>query len=198
VTIGRSLWRRPLKPTPKSSPTALSPAAARAKANAASHATRVLIRNVTTRLCADIPGNGNGASDGPVNQFDRNGSAVDNQLWDLEVASTSGGPNGASLFVIKNHKDGLCMDLPNYGPEPAGTKIEEFACNSTTKDNQLWWLDPRPDGTYWIRDDSSGMCLDLPGVGTARDDARLAQGPVRRRPRGRLPLDLPLSGPPGH
>lgn len=75
------------------------------------------------------------------------------------------------------------MDLPNYGAEPAGTKIEEFACNRTKADNQLWWLDPRPDGTYWIRDYSSGMCVNVPGVGTGREDARLEQDPCDTNPK---------------
>ncbi|WP_202231841.1 RICIN domain-containing protein [Actinacidiphila reveromycinica] len=165
------------KATSKPAATKKAPTAAdaRALANAASSASQVLIVNVTTRLCADVPGYGKGTSDGPVNQYDCDGTAGDNQLWDLQVASKSGGPNGASLFVIVNHKDGLCMDLPNYGAEPAGTPVEEYACDRTTNDNQLWWLDPRPDGTYWIRDLSSGLCLDVPGVGTGREDARLEQ-----------------------
>ncbi|WP_328459710.1 RICIN domain-containing protein [Streptomyces sp. NBC_00448] len=171
--------------TPKSTPKkkVSTAAAARARANAASSASKVLIDNVTTHLCADVPGFGDGTSDGPVNQYDCDGTDGDNQLWDLQVAYRSGGPQGASLFVIRNHKDGLCMDLPNYGAEPAGTKIEEFACNRTKADNQLWWLDPRPDGTYWLRDYSSGMCVNVPGVGTGREDARLEQDPCGTNPK---------------
>jgi hypothetical protein len=166
------------KPKAAATPTAkktTSAADLRARANAASSASQVLLFNVTTGLCADVPGYGNGTSDGPVNQYDCDGTSGDNQLWDLQVAYKTGGPGGASLFVIVNHKDGLCMDLPNYGAEPAGTQIEEYPCDRTKNDNQLWWLDPRPDGTYWIRDYASGLCIDVPGVGTGREDARLEQ-----------------------
>lgn len=171
---GKSAPKGTVKPKATPKKTSAAPSA-RDRANAASSASKVLIENVTTRLCADVPGYGDGKSDGPVNQYDCNSTDGDNQLWDLQVAYKSGGPQGASLFVIRNHKDGLCMDLPNYGAEPAGTAIEEYPCNRTKADNQLWWLDPRPDGTYWIRDYSSGMCIDLAGVGTAREDARLVQ-----------------------
>ncbi|MDX6356408.1 MAG: hypothetical protein QOF98_3311, partial [Streptomyces sp.] len=135
----------------------------------------VLIKNASTGLCADLPNFAKGKSDGPVNQYYCNGTNGDNQLWDLQVASGVTGPDAASVFVIRNVKDGLCMDLPNYGADSSGTAVEEFACDNTVADNQLWWLVPRSDGTYWIRDYISGMCLDVTGGATAGHDARLVQ-----------------------
>ncbi|WP_169317078.1 RICIN domain-containing protein [Actinacidiphila oryziradicis] len=178
------------QPTPSASPkktqagtkpvTAKSPSKAatdRARANAASSATRVLLKNLRTGLCADVPGYGNGQSNGPVRQFTCDGTSADNQLWDLGVADRTGGPQGSSLFIIQNDKDHLCMDLPNYGANAAGTPITEYACDSTTGDNQLWWLVPRSDGTYWIRNYSSGLCLNVAGPGTGGKDANLEIDP---------------------
>jgi hypothetical protein len=136
--------------------------------------TNLLIRNVMTGLCVDVPDYGNGAPDGPVNQYvcDRTG---DNQLWDLVVTQDGAGPSGADLFVIRNSKDGYCLDLGEYGGRPAGTKVSEFHCNGTTADNQLWYLDKRSTGKFWIRNHASGnRCLDVDGFnGVGGRDARL-------------------------
>ncbi|NUS78373.1 MAG: ricin-type beta-trefoil lectin domain protein [Streptomyces sp.] len=148
----------------------------RRQANAASSARTVLVRNSTTGLCADVPDYGNGKIDGPVNQYPCNGTAGDNQLWNLEVVEATGGPEGASLFLIRNSKDKYCMDLPYYGSAATGTNVTEYYCRATA-DNQLWWLDPRSDGSYWIRSYSSNnLCLGLEGGGSAGNDAHLEIG----------------------
>ncbi|MFF4291676.1 hydrogenase expression protein, partial [Streptomyces sp. NPDC001633] len=46
-------------------------------------ATNVLLLNTTTRKCADIPGYGNGTSDGPVREYTCDETTHDNQLWTL-------------------------------------------------------------------------------------------------------------------
>lgn len=66
----------------------------RQKANAASSAGNILLKNATTGLCADVPNYGNGKIDGPVNQYPCDGTTADNQLWNLEVAQAKGGPQG--------------------------------------------------------------------------------------------------------
>jgi hypothetical protein len=77
--------------------------------------TRLLLKNLMTGLCADIPGHGDGDLQGPVQQFTCNGSSRDNQQWDLVVNDKGGGPGGADLFTIRNTKDDHCVDLPGNG-----------------------------------------------------------------------------------
>ncbi|MFE6281198.1 RICIN domain-containing protein [Streptomyces sp. NPDC057877] len=136
--------------------------------------TQLLVKNVMTGMCVDVPGYGKGQLDGPVNQFPcaRTG---DNQLWDLVVTGDGAGPSGADLFVIRNSADGYCLDLPDYGGRASGTPVSEYHCNGTTADNQLWYLDKRSDGRFWIRSHSSGnRCLDVSGFnGVGGRDARL-------------------------
>ncbi|MGH3375158.1 MAG: RICIN domain-containing protein [Actinoallomurus sp.] len=74
--------------------------------------TTVFLENAGSGLCADVPGNGGGSIDGPVDQY--RCSLADNQVWALDVLKGSTGPGGASLFVIRNTTGDLCMDLP-YG-----------------------------------------------------------------------------------
>jgi hypothetical protein len=170
---------KPAAPATTEPSKALSAADAdRARANAASSATAVEVKNLFTGLCADLPNYGDGTGDGPVQQHSCNGTSADNQLWDLQVTNGVQGPGGADLFVIRNHKDGLCMDLPGTGADPAGTEVQELGCLTTTADNQLWMLVPRPDGTYWISNYAGGSCLNVAGTGNAgKQDVRLAVGP---------------------
>lgn len=135
----------------------------------------VPLKNAMTGMCADVPNYGKGTVDGPVNQFTCNTTAGDNQLWDLVVSRPGAGPDGADLFTIRNGKDGLCLDLPNFAGQSAGTGVSEFHCRPTSADNQLWYLEKRSDGKFWIRNQSSGgKCLDVSGQhGSGGKDARL-------------------------
>ncbi|MFC8369703.1 RICIN domain-containing protein [Streptomyces sp. NPDC057239] len=144
---------------------------ARQLANALSTRVNAQLKNVATGKCADLPYFEKGSVDGPVSQYNCRPTTKDNQLWDLEVADADGGPGGASLFVIRNRKDGMCMDLPDYGSVAAGTKVTEYHCRPAA-DNQLWWLDPRSGG-YWIRNAASDLCMSVAGGGSAGNDARL-------------------------
>ncbi|MFI2377309.1 RICIN domain-containing protein [Streptomyces sp. NPDC018964] len=157
----------------KATPKAEKPPAitARQLANALSTRVNAQLKNVATGKCADLPYFDKGSVDGPVSQFNCRPTTQDNQLWDLEVADADGGPQGASLFVIRNRKDGMCMDLPNYGSVAPGTKVTEYHCRPAA-DNQLWWLDPQQGG-YRIRNAASDLCMSVVGGGSAGNDARL-------------------------
>jgi hypothetical protein len=95
-------------------------------------------------------------------------------MWNLEVISGLKGPGGARPFLIRNAKDGLCMDLKYNGSVPAGTKVIEYSCNSTTGDNQLWYLASGHQNHYRIRNlASDGLCLGVTGGTKAGNEARL-------------------------
>ncbi|WP_393072803.1 RICIN domain-containing protein [Streptomyces sp. LN704] len=151
-----------------------SPKATKKKATGPLPASGVVLRNVTTKKCADIPGYEKGQPNGPVREFVCDGTAHDNQLWNLEVREKGGGPENSDLFQIRNVKDQLCVDLPDYGAKPPRTGVFEFQCDGTTADNQLWWLDKQESGHYWIRNYASNhLCLDVSGYGTGGDDTPL-------------------------
>ncbi|WP_181849692.1 RICIN domain-containing protein [Streptomyces parvulus] len=140
--------------------------------NALSSRVNAQLKSAETGKCADLPYFGKGKVDGPITQFDCRPTTSDNQLWDLKVVDADGGPGGASLFVIKNRKDGLCFDLPYYGAPAHGTKISQYPCNGTSADNQRWWLDPHPGG-LWIRNVTNNRCMAVDGGRAAGNDARL-------------------------
>ncbi|MGW4985356.1 RICIN domain-containing protein [Streptomyces mirabilis] len=131
----------------------------------------VLIKNKKYGFCLDLPGTGKGTFDTPVQDGACHRSSSDNQEWVLEVAAEGGGPLGSDLYLIKNAKSGLCLDLSGYGAVRIPTAVGLFNCNpSNEEDNQLWWLDKRPDDTYWIRNRRNGdTCLDV-----ARSDKKAA------------------------
>ncbi|MDF3299204.1 RICIN domain-containing protein [Streptomyces tropicalis] len=137
-------------------------------------ATGVLLRDTTTRKCADVPGYDKGTLNGPVQEYTCDETTRDNQRWNLEVKYPKLGPGGRPLFQIRNVKDGLCMDLPDYGAQPVRTPITEFTCDGTTADNQLWWMDRQQSGAYWIRNYASdNKCLDVAGYSTGGDGTDL-------------------------
>ncbi len=142
-------------------------------ANGRSGVQNTVIKNAATGQCIDIAGFGKGRINDPVNQYPCNGTTGDNQLWNLDIVDKDGGPQNAPLFLIRNSKDGLCLDLGEYTARGVGTKVSEFHCNAVG-DNQLWWLDPRGDGTNWIRNVvSNDLCLRPTGGAGAGNDARL-------------------------
>ncbi|MGX1117414.1 hypothetical protein RKD37_002777 [Streptomyces ambofaciens] len=123
----------------------------------------VLIRNEKFGSCVELPGRGEGKQHGRV-QDDRpcEPSGADNQQWTLKRTHKGRGTGGTDLYVIRNVKDGRCLDL--YGEEPARVSmpVTEYTCKPTIEDNMLWWFHKRPNGTYWIRNQMSGdMCLDI-------------------------------------
>ena len=141
----------------------------------------VLMRNAATRMCADLPNYGKGKINGPVNQYPCTMGGADNQVWSLATVQTPKGPHGATLFLIRNAKDRLCMDLGEYGARPAGTKMNEFRCHPTTKDNQLWYLSKAPRGGYRIHNLAShGLCMGPAARAKAGPDGRLVIHPCGR------------------
>ncbi|WP_406002908.1 RICIN domain-containing protein [Streptomyces sp. NBC_00829] len=125
----------------------------------------VLLKSATTGLCADLPNTGPGYYTMPIVQNHCNGSDGDNQQWNMQVHRGDTGPGGASLVLFVNAKDGLCIDVPERVPKPAGTLVQEAHCHSTVEDNELWWLDPVGDGTVRIHNYMSDqLCLQVWGA----------------------------------
>jgi hypothetical protein len=124
----------------------------------------VLLKNADTGLCVDVPGTGKGSTAGVLDQNACIPGTGDNQMWDLDVTAPGAGPSGANLFAIRNRKDGYCMDLPGQGADSDGGRVFENKCYTTVNDNQLWWLEERSGGTYWIRNYASDqLCLSVNG-----------------------------------
>ncbi|MEU8718455.1 RICIN domain-containing protein [Streptomyces sp. NPDC048663] len=134
----------------------------------------MILKNLGTGYCADVPTNDPGTPKTPVQQYQCQPGSVDNQMWNLTVTSGAKGPGGVRLFVIRNTKDGLCMDLPYNDGQSAGTGVIEFSCNGTTGDNQLWYLAYGHQNHYQIRNLAShGLCLGVAGGAKAGSEARL-------------------------
>lgn len=125
----------------------------------------VVIRNVLTGMCVDIPGAGKGRPGDGVDQSICDGSSRDNQRWNLVVGEKGAGPGGSDLVTIRNYKDGLCLNLPGRGTVSKGD-VTEYGCHPGAGDNQMWYLDEKTSGRYWIRSYSSAghQCLDVSGL----------------------------------
>lgn len=135
-----------------------------------------LFLNYATGKCLDLPGYGKGTVNGPVLQYECNPTDSDNQLFTIEATGLTS--EGRQLVVIRNVKDGLCLDLANYGAVPAGTAVTEYYCRPTFGDNQLFWfktvyLPSAGTDLLEIVNHASGLCLDVAGVRTGGNGARI-------------------------
>lgn len=140
-------------------------------------ASYVLLHNAATGLCADLPNLGKGSADGPVDEYTCRSGDGDNQMWSLQKLHRKG-PGRVNLFVVRNTKDGLCMDLPDFGGKPAGTRVSEYRCDGSPRDNQSWYIWPGHGNHYQLRNaKSGGRCLGVAGGPGAGPDARLALRP---------------------
>ena len=142
------------------------------------------IHNNFTGQCMDVPGYGVVGANAPVSQYYCNTSeSGDNQDWHLVPTRVVG---GVQLFEIVNDKSGLCLDLPGYGSDAAGTHLYVYGCNSTpANDNQEWsvWsasVGAQPVGTMLenfkasgsksVNPISGGECLDVTGWANTNDE----------------------------
>jgi hypothetical protein len=134
----------------------------------------VLIRNGTTQKCA-APALATGQQGSPEAQYTcaSPDPAKSNQVWSLQTVFKNQGPHDAPLYQIFNNSTGFCMDLLDAGAKPPGAGVDEWACTRTMQDNQLWYLEKRPNtgGMYWIRNyKSNGLCLDVDGWANKGED----------------------------
>lgn len=130
---------------------------------------RVLLKNAHSGMCADVSGYGKGAVNQPIMQYYCDGTDKDNQLWSMSARGAGQGPGGADLVLFANVKDGLCLDVPMFGAQPPATKLIEARCDGSTRDNQLWWLDPVGDGTVRVRNYASNhLCMEVKDDSMAR------------------------------
>lgn len=124
--------------------------------------------NMVTSQCMDLPDYGNVGWNTPIAQYWCNSSNTrDNQGWWADYTRSVG---TTDLFTFHNVKSGLCLDLPNYGADPAGTRLETYPCASdSSSDNQEWYFTVvTPDSSghpvVLIRNfKSNGLCLDVSG-----------------------------------
>ncbi|MGP3973550.1 RICIN domain-containing protein [Streptomyces sp. 8N114] len=144
-----------------------------------------MVVNRKSNRCLDLPGTGGGKPDGRVQQGPCDttpGSRGGNQRWVLDLKKKGAGPRGTDLYLVRNVKDDLCLDLAAFGPVAAGSPVTEFHCRAD-EDNQLWWLDKRSNGTFSIRNEKSGnLCLNVANAGKANAAATISgcDGAVRQ------------------
>ncbi|WP_194908434.1 RICIN domain-containing protein [Catenulispora rubra] len=155
---------------------------------ASASTTTFTLVNAQTGYCADLPGAYAPTLNDQLQQHDCIWGSGDNQMWYLQQVGTAA--NGTiPLYWIRNTLStppaggNLCLDLPGYGSDPAGTSVYTYNCTTPAgNDNQEWEVLPviTSGGTYLgseIRNYSDGLCLDVAGWASDGsdqvDDAKL-------------------------
>jgi hypothetical protein len=137
-------------------------------------AAAVNLYNVETQRCADVPGFANGRLNGPVLQYRCNYTSQDNQRF---LLLPNGSHEGFPVYLFRNAKDGLCLDLPDFGAVPARTRVSEYHCRPSG-DNQSFFAQPVGDGSFLYRHvKSPSLCLDVEFLRARADDVHLMLWP---------------------
>ncbi|PSM43740.1 hydrogenase expression protein [Streptomyces dioscori] len=78
----------------------------------------------------------------------------------------------ATDILLRNTATKRCADIPGKGKGKKDGRVQQFTCDESADDNQLWDLEVRypklaPGGTalFQIRNVKDQFCMDLPGVG---------------------------------
>jgi hypothetical protein len=122
------------------------------------------LKNAEGGRCADVPGYENGYPGLFLQTGYCTYGAADNQVWSLGVIQGVNGPGGAPLFVIRNTRDGYCIDLPGRGAQASGTDVGEQSCQPTNHENDLWYRTHVHGDLYRIRNHAShGLCFGVTG-----------------------------------
>ena len=81
---------------------------------------------------------------------------------------------GYRRVLLQNGTTGKCVDLPGNDRGTSGGPVNQYTCNGSGDDNQLWNIEllfknAGPNGTnlFQIRNVKDGYCLDLPGQNAA-------------------------------
>jgi hypothetical protein len=170
---------KPKKAPPASVTTKSAPTKPKKAKKSASHLKMptdpVAFQNEKWRFCVDLFGWGKGKPGTKIwDDHSCTTSPSDNQLWKLEPVRGKS-TDGSGLYLIRNAKDSLCMDLPGEGGAEVSARLVEHECVPTEKDNQLWWFDKRSNGTHWIRNQKSGdMCMDVSRTSAGPANARIS------------------------
>jgi hypothetical protein len=165
---------KPPKPKPKPSAPARTnqPAVKAADATGQGYGPYFIL-DLVTKQCVDLPGDGPGPRDGPVNQFPCDKTVDDNQEWTFEPRGADS--QGYQLYWIRNADDGFCLDPPGIGTVASGSPLDETGCFD--QDNQYFRLEPKTTAGgfayYWLRNTVADMCLDVPGKGDGGPNAQL-------------------------
>lgn len=108
------------------------------------------------------------------------------------VPASAGGTAGAhplaistiGPFVLENWATRKCADLPGYDLGRRDGPVNQYTCNGTDKDNQLWYFDYVGNDSaghmlYQIWNAKDGYCLDLPGYGWVEAGTKVTEYPCR-------------------
>ncbi|MFI6597253.1 RICIN domain-containing protein [Nonomuraea sp. NPDC050536] len=150
--------------------TALTPITSAVSAHAASSTISTVgfaFYNEATGRCADLPNYGSNPINTPVTQYsvipgNCTVGSGDNQTWDLRHTRDV---NDLPLWEFVNLASDLCMDVPNFGDNPAGTRVSIFKCaqDHPELDNQEFYLTRVTQFGYLIVNWKSHLCLDVSG-----------------------------------
>ncbi|MGW8378530.1 RICIN domain-containing protein [Streptomyces sp. ODS28] len=97
---------------------------------------------------------------------------------------TKKGGAGYSRIVLANKASNMCADLPGFDGHPEGGPVNQYHCNASDQDNQLWNISVSHPGAgadggdlVMIANQKDNLCFDLPDKGGKPYGTRVVESP---------------------
>ncbi len=90
------------------------------------------------------------------------------------------GTNAVEAYNIYNVTTGKCADVPGFGAGKVGGPVNEYTCDGTAYDNQLWYFNyagnnGSGNAVYLIQNAKDGLCLDVPFYGAVSAGTKVSE-----------------------
>lgn len=78
-------------------------------------------------------------------------------------------------YLIYNLATQKCVDVPGFGDGTINGPVNQYTCDGSWSDNQLWYFTHIGSGVYQIYNGIDGKCIDLPGYAVVPAGTKAAQ-----------------------
>jgi hypothetical protein len=96
-------------------------------------------------------------------------------------APNGSGTNAAVSYLIHNVVTGKCADLPFFGAGTVDGPVNQYTCDGSANDNQLWYFNQvviqhqLAPIVYQIQNVKDGLCLDVPFFGAVNAGTKVSE-----------------------
>jgi hypothetical protein len=95
-------------------------------------------------------------------------------------APGSPGVDARTGYLLYNATTGKCADIPGFGAGRVDGPVNQYTCDGSANDNQLFYFNPLlyskyADPAYQIQNVKDGLCLDLPFFGVVNPGTKVSE-----------------------
>jgi hypothetical protein len=90
------------------------------------------------------------------------------------------GTNAVVAYLLHNETTGKCADIPFFGAGRVDGPVNQYTCDGSANDNQLWYVNAigsteYGQPLYQIQNVKDGLCLDVPFFGDVDPGTKVSE-----------------------